>query len=206
MELKEIKSHVDARLKKHILPSHILLDRFRVIEESSRQSSAYTDPTYIPFYYYLGEVYKPQKILEMGVRLGLESGCFLKSCKSVVKFLAFQEKPAEFYSIRIAKSNIRDVYRGDFDSHVGSLHDQAFLDKLDQEKWDLAIVNEEESLDRHLECLDLLWQQIAPEGLIVMDYIDRHPHSGQAFHGFCKSRNRVPITFQTRYGVGVVQK
>jgi hypothetical protein len=177
-----------------------------VIDEESRKTSAYTDPTYVPFYYYLGTQIQPKTFLEIGFRLGLLSGCFLKGCQSVDTFLGFQEETEEFYSFRLGRANIRSVFKKDFQFYLGKINDEIFLDEVGKRKWDLIVINEEKDYDTHRLYLDILWEHLPFEGLIVMDYIKSHEPSKKAYEDFCKIQNREPIIFGTRYGTGVIEK
>ncbi len=204
MKLEEIKVQIEAKLKKR-LPAHIFLDRMRLIEEDSRRSLAYNNPTYVPFYYWLGTILETKTLLEVGFRLGLLSGNFLKSCKTVNYFLALQEtKPGEFYSERVGKSNIKDHYKGNFYIHAGKYDDDLFTTKLNSIEIDLAIINEEVSYDKHRLYYDLLWPQVAKNGIIVVDYLNKYKPSLIAFKDFCTSVNREPVYVNTDYGVGMV--
>ena len=178
----------------------------RVITEESRITSAYNDSRYIPFYYWLGTLIQPKSLVEIGFRLGLFSANFLRGCKTVEKFLAFQEKTHEFYSPRLGISNVKDHYKGQYYVHIGSINDSVFEDKLKENEWELAIVNEEVGYDRHREYLDSLWSNLHPDGLIVMDYVTRHKPASEAYFDFCKSKNRTPTIVTTRYGVGLIRK
>jgi hypothetical protein len=177
-----------------------------VIDEASRKTSAYTDPTYIPFYFYLGTLIEAENVVELGFRLGLLSGCFLKGCKTAKSFLGFQEKSDEFYSEKLGKANIKDNFKGEFDFHLGEITDQAFTTKLEAKKWDVAIVNEEKDYDTHRLYLDILWEHLNDEGLLIMDYIYNEAAIKQAYLDFCKITSREPMIFKTRYGTGVIQK
>lgn len=204
MKLEEIKIHLQDKLKKK-LPSHIFLDRMRLIDEDSRRSLAYNNATYIPLYYWLGTILEPKTLVEIGFHLGLLSGNFLKSCKTVNYFLGLQEKkPGEFYSERLGKSNIKDVYKGNFHIHAGSYNDDVFVTKLKSLEIDLAIINEEVGYDKHRLYYDLLWPQIAKDGMIVADYLNKHKPALIAFRDFCTSVNREPVYVTTDYGVGMV--
>lgn len=200
-----MKRILEEKLDKN-LPARVFLDRMRVIDEESRQTAAYNDPKYVPFYYWLGEQVQPDSIIEVGFRLGLFSATFLRACKSVKKMLAFQEKTTTFYSPKLGKANVRDHYKGPLDIYVGSINDVAFEQKLTENQWGLAIVNEEVGYDRHREYLDALWSNLQLDGLIVMDYVTRHKPAGEAYFDFCKAKNRSPITIATRYGVGIIRK
>jgi hypothetical protein len=201
---EEIKSYIEAKLKKN-LPSHVFLDRMRLIEEESRRSLAYNNSTYVPFYYWLGTILQAKTLLEVGFRLGLLSGNFLKACKSVNYFLALQEvTTGDFYSERIGKSNIKDCYKGNFYVHVGRYNDDLFVTKLKSVEIDLAIINEEVGYDKHRTYYDLIWPQMAENGIIVVDYLHKHNPSLIAFKDFCTSVNREPVWIKTDYGVGMV--
>ncbi len=206
MNITELKDRITPRLERGIVTGRILLDKMRVIDESSRASAAYSDPTYAPFYYYLGTEIRPKSMLEIGFRLGLLSGSFLRACGTVEKFLAFQETTDSFYSERLGRANIRDVYKKEFDIHAGHVTDPEFSSKLTASEWDLVLVSEEVGYDQHMAYLDLAWPQVSLDGLIVMDYIARHQPASLAFRDFCKSKGREPVEVKTRYGVGIVQK
>lgn len=205
MELEELKCMLEEKLNKN-LPSKVFLDRMRLIDEDSRLTAAYNDPKYIPFYYWLGTLIKPAFLVEIGFRLGLFSATFLRACKTVEKVLVFQEKTDVFYSPKLGKANVRDHYKGTLDVYVGSINDEAFEQKLNETKYDLAIINEEVGYDKHREYLDALWSNLHLDGFIVMDYVTRHKPAGEAYFDFCKAKNRNPTIITTRYGVGIIKK
>lgn len=205
MRLADLKKQLDEMLHKQF-NAKIVMDKFRLIDEAGRRAGAYSDPLYVPFYYHLGRLAQPTALLEIGFRLGLFSGAFLRSCKTVKNFLAFQEANGGYYSPRLGKANVRDHYKGRTHVHVGSTLDEDFLTRLQENKWGLIILNEETSYDKHMAYLDLVWSHAEFDGLIVMDYIARHPPARQAFADFCKGKNREGVTFGTRYGTGIVQK
>jgi hypothetical protein len=179
----------------------------RVIDENSRKSFAYNDHSYILFYYYLGNLIRPTTLIEIGFRLGLLSGTFLRSCKTVKYFLALQEtKSNEFYSERLGRSNIKDVYKKDLYIHVGDLNDDLFESKLKSCEFNLVIINEESSYDKHRLYFDLLWPQLASDGIIVVDYLKKYKPSATAFKDFCISKNVEPTYVETTYGVGLIRK
>ena len=205
MTLSELKIQLDNKLSKQF-SARVLLDNLRLIDESSRKTSAYTDPLYLPFYYHLGSLIQPKTILEMGFRLGLFSACFLKGCKTVESVLGFQESDGEYYSDRLGRANVlQNARRIPVEVYVGKTTDDGFIDALERNKFGCALFNEEMGYDKHLAYLDLVWPHMEIEGFMVMDYVNRHAPAKQAFLDFCKSKNRDPIFFQTRYGVGIVQ-
>jgi hypothetical protein len=206
IDIENLKKKLDENLKKHVVDSRVLLSQFRMISDKSKKTGAYQDPTYLPFYYYLGKYIQPENIVEWGTRLGLLSSCFLKSCKTVKKIFTFQETINSFFSPRLGLKNIKDVYKGNLDFYYGGLLDVELEKKLSCNKWDMFIFNEEWSYDKNMQCLDMMWQYLNLDGVIVADYLTYSDNCGKAFKDFCQTKNRSPVYFQTRYGVGIMQK
>ena len=205
-DISKIIPELKIKLEKQLIPARILLDKFRIIDETSRRVSAYTDPNYAPFYYYIGTLLDPKNVADFGFRLGLLSGCFLKGCKTVKNFLGFQQKTDEYYSPRLGRANIKSVFKGNFDFYLGSILDNEFIDKWNKINWDVVIVNEEKDYDFYRTCFDVIWNKLENNGLIISDYVVSHEPCKKAFYDFCKSKNREPILIKTRYGTGLVQK
>lgn len=206
MTTAELKSQIEDFLSKPF-NARVLLNTARLINENDRRASAYTDPNYIPFYYHLGKLIKPKSVVEIGVRLGLTGSALTWSCGSVERYLALQESNAtDYYSIRLARANIRDHFKGELYTHVGSVEDEGFSAMLEAQEWDLAIINDEVGYDRHLLFLETVWERIAMGGWLVCDYVESHRPAKRAWDGFCKARNRTPEFISTRYGVSIVQK
>ncbi len=202
----ELKEQLDLLLKKPF-NARILLNTARLINENDRRASAYTDPNFIPFYYHLGKLITPQSVVEIGVRLGLTGTALGRSCKSLTRYLALQQSNSEeYYSIRLAKANIHDHFKGELYTHVGSVDDDEFSARLEAQKWDLVIVNDEVSYDQHLLLLETVWDHISFGGWLVCDYIQSHRPAKKALDGFCAAKNRTPEFISTRYGVSIVQK
>ena len=206
MDTKQLKESIENDLAKKLVDSRILLDRFTVIDETSRGTSAYTDPNYIPFYYHLGKYVFPKRIIEIGFRLGFFSGSFLTSCKTVEKFIAFQQSQENvFYSSTLGRRNINKVYSKFFNWHVGDIFDELFEKMLD-DKWDLVIINEELDYEKHRTYLEFVWEKMELNGMIAMDYVNFHEPCKKAFNDFCKIVNREPVICSTRYGTGLIQR
>lgn len=203
---KKTCEQIDAQLAKGILSGKLLLSRTRMLDENSRLSPPYTDPHYIPFYFYLGQHVQPKNVVEIGLRLGLCSSTLFRTCKGVNKFLAFQEKGQVFYSPRMALHNVRDYYKGSIEKHIGKITDDQFVNMLEKDLWDLALVNEETTYDTHLSYLDILWKNMRLDGTILIEYVNYHDYVKKAYFDFCKKNNREPYVFKTRYGVGVITK
>ncbi len=186
--------------------THHLLGRSRLIDEGSRETSEFTDPRYLPFYYHLGSVFPVENLMEIGFRLGLPSACLIQGCKNIKNYFGFREKQEEYYSQRLARGNIKDYFRGKFESYCGLTTDSKFIDCLKEFKWDVVLIDEETSYDKHRAYLDLVWSSLAWGGLLVVDYLDKHEASRKAFREFCATHSREPVLFPTRYGVGIIQR
>jgi hypothetical protein len=206
VNIEDLKPLLDADLDNSFVTPNVLMSSFLFLDEKSRLTSPYTDPRYIPFYYYLGKYITPRTVIEVGLRLGLFSGVFFKSCKTVEHFFGFQRLTGEYYSPRLAKRNIKVNYRKSVDVYSGQIMDDEFSKKFSSYTWDLAIVNEDMPYDQHREYLDTLWTRLSLGGIIVSDYVSNGQPGGTAFIDFCKTKNRTPVRFATRYGVGMVQK
>jgi predicted O-methyltransferase YrrM len=187
------KSRLEADLALQRISSKILLNGFRFIEESSRKTAAFQDPTYTPFYYHLGRQIEPKKMLIVGFGLGLSAGCFLKGCKTVDGILAIEELSTEYFSPR-----------REFDFKMGNPFD--LQESLRAHEWDLTLIDSEVNYDKLRNYLDVIWANTAHNGLIVMEHISGDSSTQKAFFDFCKIINREPFVFATRYGTGIVQK
>jgi len=202
---KDVQAAIQSDLDKQLINPSILLDGLRVVNDAVRKASAYGDPKYVPFYYYLGKYLRPETFLELGFGLGFLSTAFLRGCPSVHYFLGFQEGD-EVYSAKLGLKNLRSAYRGEQALHIGKLTDIEFEKLLTNRKWDLVFINEEANYDKLLFELEVVWENMALDGHIVMDYINANKVSAEAFKNFCKIKNREPVVFSTRYGTGVIQK
>lgn len=206
MELETLKNLLDKDLSLLTLSGRSILDRFRVVDDKSRKTAPYLDHRYAPFYYYLGKHIQPKNVMEIGFNLGLLSGSFLISCKTVKNFFGFKLISNNFIPTRLGKSNIKMVFKGNKKFFEGNLYENDFFDEFGKNLWDLIIINDENVYDQHLEYLEIVWPQISENGLIVAEYIHSHKAAGDAFLAFCESKNRQPLIFKTRYGTGIVQK
>lgn len=192
---EELKIKVEKDLNLQAVSASVLLSKFRMIDENSRNSSQYCCPFYFPFYYHLGKYIEPKTMLEIGFTLGLSSCSFLLSCKTVNKFCAVNQEIN-----RIGKTNVKQVYRKE------SIYLNEISDIFLPNSLDLTIINNETTYDKHLEYLDLIWNQVSENGLIIAEYLDRHFPAKEAFLAFCESKNRKPVLFKTRYGSALLQK
>jgi len=196
-------------LKKDIsnefIKSGMLLDNLNIPNPDSRASLEYKDNRHAPFYFHLGKYLTPTNLLEIGFDLGLLSTCFLKQCKSVKNFLAFQEMQENYPDI-FGRKNIKTVYKEKFDLYVGGYLDAQFNSILGEKKWDLCLFNNlGDKYDKERQRLDLIWQYIAEDGYIVINHV-KSSVGNQIFTDFCKTKSRDVVIVPTRYGTGIVKK
>jgi len=193
-------------LSKQLINSKVLLQDFILADESSRKSSSYSDPTFAPFYYYLGKYVMPKSMLCVGLRLGLLTGCFLKSCKTVEDILAVEKVKESYYSPRIARKNIKNNYKGNFEFQMFDSSD-SFESVISKKNYDIVIVDEEFDYDKGRILLDMVWNKLSDDGIIVMEYLSGvEKNNGIIFEDFAKVHNRDVVNFKTRYKVGIIRK
>lgn len=200
-----LKKSLDNELSLQKICGKVILDRFCLIDESSRKSPAYIDPNYSGFYYHLGKFLKPSSMMEIGFDLGLLSGSFLTSCKTVNKFFGLRESTNEYVSMRLGKQNIKKAMKGERDFYIGSVYDKQ-IELFLLGGYDLILITEQKSYDKHLEYFDFAWSNLSENGVVVIEYLDGNISAKKAFMAFCKSKSREALVFKTRYGTGLVQK
>ena len=196
-----------SKLSAQAISTRALLDKLRLIDESSRKSSQYQDPRYLPFYYYLSRLQDSKSLLHVGFDLGLPSCCFLQGCSSVNRMVCFQRKSSSFYSPRIAISNIKDIKGKNFDVlyHYGSLLDKE-IEAVMSLGFDSILITERMNDDQMNEALNLCWEWLNLDGILCIDHSTSDKHMGEMIKDFCKAKDRQFSAFETRYGAVVVQK
>ena len=197
----KIKGKLQSDLDKKVVSSKILLNRFRLIQEADRQSGAYQDPNWLPFYYHLGKYIKGDSLMEIGFSLGLPSCCFMQR-QQISRFLKKKKKVKDekFYP-NLGLANIRQ-FKVVPEFHLGELEE--IEDQLEK-GWDIFLVGEKISHDLMRNHLDILWNHLNSDGFMIVDYLS-DKSTNEAFSAFCKISNREPVLFDTRYGIGIVQK
>lgn len=207
ISLEIFKKEIDYLLEKQSISGRYILDRFSLINEISRKSPAYLDPKYAPFYYYLGKCINPKTMMEIGFDLGLLSSSFLISCKTVENFFGFKEKTQKnFFSNRIGITNIKKYHKKEKEFFYGEIFEKDFEDKLKNKKWDLIIINEEKDYDKQLQYIETVWPHIDVNGMLVIEYIETHKPSKEAFKSFVENKEAKNLKFNTRYGTGILFK
>lgn len=193
-------------LTKSIVTTNMLTSGFKFINESSKRSGAFNDALYIPFYYHLGKYLKPKKLLEIGFDLGFISSCFLKSCNTVDYLLTFQNKLNDNWDRNLGKSNIKKNYKKEFEVHCGELLDKELLDKIEDNAFDLAIINFQGSYDSLFTLCDFIYLKLNKDGFIVMDFIKSNKKNEEIFFNIANGYKKEYKVFNTRYGTGVIKK
>lgn len=196
----DVNSEVlNMKMDKGLISSTILLGNAKLLDESSRNSAAFLDLYYFPFYYHLGSQIAPENVLQIGSVAGLQAMCFLRSCKTVKYWTALYEADG-FLPVNIIRSNITSYLKGICNIFVGNID---FLnEKVSDKAWDLSILS---SPFKDMNNLNLLWKYLKPGGLLLADYIN-DDECKEVFDKFCKIKNRQPVFFRTRYGTGIIER
>jgi hypothetical protein len=192
------------KLHKQIIPARILLGKFSFIDDNARKSHAYVDPNYMPFYYYLGGQVKAKNLAVFGVGIGISAACYLMG-NQAENFVCLQETGGEYYSPRLARSNILRVYNNKFNIYYGNCFGE-FFDEFISKKWDLVIYDNKGSYDDQMSRLNLIWEYLAPDGVLCMDGLKWDANNKRVFNDFAKVKNREKFEVRTRYGIGLLPK
>lgn len=180
----------------------ILLSKFK----TGSESVTYTDPTYLPFFNFLGE-YLPncKSLIEIGFDLGMPSGAFLMSCPGVEHFLAFRKK-GDFLGKRLGLANIYNIWRKKFSLWVGEESDPEFIRLILNRKWDCVIISDPGRKEETYQAyLNLVWGSVSDEGVVAVDYL-RSPEVWSAYSSFCKAHRLEPTFVDTVRGTGIIRK
>lgn len=205
--LESIEKDLNDKLRTQPISPKVLLDRLRLLDESSRKTSQYQDPSHFPFYYYLSKSTSPKSIFNVGLDLALPLCCFLMGNPGVERVLAFQKDDKTFYSPRIAVSNIKDIRPSglSLDYYRGGILDEGLESKMDL-GFDMVIVSSKMDSDEMNDVLDISWKHMNLDGIMSVDQVRSNPKVGEIFKSFCKVQNRTPAFVDTRYGTGIVIK
>lgn len=203
--LQELKKRINHKLQSGTIPPKVLQSQFRI--GFDRPVLLFDDPTYLPFYYHLGKILnKTKNLLEFGFDLGLPSGCFIKNCESIDTFASFRKKTDQYYTKRLGLSNIHNILRKKFDLWIGDESDPEFIKIVLSRKWDCVIICDNKQKEQTYRAyLDLVWNQMMYEGLIIVDFL-KEPPVKSAYQSFCKIQNRQTFTIDTSRGTGIIQR
>lgn len=187
------------KFQAHPLSPDIILPNVKVLDSASRLSPAFNDPFYLPFYYRLGCEVKPEKVVQIGSKLGLVGAAFLRGCPVVQRWHVVEESGTP---TRTIQSNLRmksqvEVTFQFLDQNTPNLGKQAEF------KADVCFLTEKYTPEKQKMYLDFLWNSLSDEGLLVVDYI--HDDTlRESFDSFCRVKNREPVIYKTRYGIAIL--
>ena len=190
--MDDLFARLDEKLGRR-LSGRWLADRFPTLDPAARSSSLCTDPVFLPFFYHLGQLTRPGVVLDLRVGVGLRSGAYGLGAGGC-GVLAWHDgaEPA-----RLARCNLRscgcraEVFGGPWD-------EEAFVGRWREAG--AVLLHGEDSYDRLLHKLDLVWGEVGPETLIVADEVVARPTTGVAVRDFCRSKNRPFKPYPSRHG------
>jgi len=204
--MDDLVKRVRDSFSKSAIPAQALLSKFKYLNTNLSERAFFYDPKYFPFYFHLGRHLESKSLLDMTLGVGIPTSCFLLGCKTVERVSAFHRQETEHYPIRLAKHNIRTVYKGPSSYWVGNIDDLEFQKNLKACEWDAVIISIPLSYDDCLSYLRLIWPSVSRGGLLIMDHVNYDKAMEQAFHDFARTNNRKTETFDTKYGVGLIFK
>lgn len=180
------------------ISTNVIIPNIKTINNLSKNSPAFTDPKYLPFYYRLGCEIKPKSVIQIGSNMGLVGACFLKGCDTVENWTCIDINNNH---TNIIKSNLLKKY-------YLSIKNLFIIDDIKKielkEKYDLAFLTE--NLDHiFYDCLMYLWDNTKSNGVLVVDFIFEK-NIDEIFKNFCEVKNLNPFLFNTRYGTGILVK
>lgn len=176
-------------------PSSIILSGARLLNPGFRESPIYSDPTYYPFYYHLGSQLNgnPLRVAQIGHQFGLVGMAFMAGFHKDCRWEIFDET-LEFKNV----INMNISKHGSVEVCFNPM--RTFCEERQR---DLTLLTRECSKEDYRQHLESLWNGLKLGGLLVADYITQ---TGNVFHEFCRVKNREPVLFKTRYGVGIVER
>lgn len=206
-------AHIRDKLDKGHITSNILLGQAKLLDGSSRNTPAFNDPRYFPFYYYLGQVTRPKKVEQIGVKLGLIAACFMQGCPEPVEWQGMETMlDGNRPPMNIINSNMKMFYKAKLTTEHQTLafcvHPNNLMLETEHSKehrFDMGLLTDKYEPEHTKIMLEYFWKHLAPEGLLVVDYI-QDDATGEVFREFCRVKNREPQLFETRYGVGMVTR
>jgi len=184
-----------------MISSRTVLSGMSLVGDESSMGPSHQDPAYFPYYFHLGRVLRPSRMLCVGFDLGLQAGCVLQGCDSPESMFAIQPSPSRPYSPRIAVSNVKHVAGRLFplSVYLGDIGDESFPG-LPPSSFDFAFAT-----DPMMNHLHLCWESLSEGGFLSVDRLSESS-SEDIFKDFCRARNVDFRLFPTRYRSGIVRK
>jgi len=184
------------KLENPTINSKQLLGVARLINEKDRDSGTFTDPKNFPFYYHLGKYCGAKSVFHLDYTLGLEDMCFIQGANTT-RWSGYANGNEED-RLNIAEKNIRffcknSSFTTDLDEFTKNVSD----------KFDAFIVTSPTPLRVFRNDI---WDNLNPEGLLIVDNIYSSDTGEEWFTKFAKSVSREPVFFKTRYGTGIIER
>lgn len=202
--IESVAQEVSSRMSRAFVTPSALLSKMSVVDSSSKTTSAYQDPNYLPFYFHLGRVLNPKSVFCLGPEIGLQVGCLLEGSSNSVSATCVQPPSDSFYPARLALSNIRFATSRRFpvSLHIGDLSGEV-ASKVVGERFDLAMIAIRMTVDAAMDSMAFCWSLLGEDGVMVVDMLDEGK-VGLVFEDFCRARNLDRAFVKTRYGTGIV--
>lgn len=202
---------IKSKLAKGVMRSETLLANLRFLQPEFRKTSEFGDPRHFPFYFYLGQQLQSENVLQIGSQSGLVGAAFLQGCRTVESWRSL-DMPQNI------SASLLNVARGNIQKHCGGEVKASYITKdelmqnanfgLQKGKIatvDTAFVSYRDERQVFKAALAFAWNSLIVEGLLIADYIHSDMLKSE-FESFCRVKNRKFIVFDTRYGVGVIQR
>lgn len=159
-----------------------------------KKCSEFTDPRHLPFYYHLGKMSKSKSLFHIDALSALEDVCFIQGAGS--DYWVNYDMSLNIFS-NLASKNVKRYC----DKVVSCTNVQNFENYLSN-GFDAIITNIE-----YLEQFrDSIWFNLFHGGLLIVDNIYTNEDGKIKFSDFARSVSRKPTFFETRYGIGIVER
>ena len=199
--MDQILDIVASKFEERDISIDVILPNIKLLDSYSRQSPAFNDPRYLPFYYRFGCQVRPKKVLQIGSKIGLVAASFLKGCKTVDEWFVIDELNS---CLNIVESNIK--LNGCKKINFRFLDKNPIIDSEEFEFFaDMAIISEKFDAKKLMEYMEFAWSSLKTDCFLIVDYV-KEKELNETFVSFFNIKNRKPFLFNTRYGVGVLTR
>jgi hypothetical protein len=178
------------------------MGRCQTLDRDARASVAFQDPTFLPFYYYLGLLVPASRVVVIGFGLGLETVSYLKSKPPIKSLLSVHDPAGSYYNPRIGRSNVLNSVKMEPNIIVGTIYSKEFESALEKKTWNTVLICGQRNHDEVLSTLNYVYEHLEEGGVIAIEGT-RTPAVKAAFHNFCLGKNREDFFVGSRYGHGL---
>jgi hypothetical protein len=183
-----------------------VLDKLCFINDDLKKNVIFSDQKYIPFYFHLGNIFKFDRVCQIGFGFGLFSGAYFYGHQKSEYFLAFDDKNKVEVSLQIPFMNVKRHFKGQFYHYCGKINDPKFNDLLLNKTFGLFIINYETSYDEYRLIFDQCWEHLEYQGLLLCEAVKNNKNMAKALDHFSKTINKEILIIDTKYGVASLQK